>query len=132
MYSCGIDLVEISRVAKCMKNRLFLERFFSVEERRLFEQKKQASQTVAANFAAKEAFSKALGTGMRGFALKEVSVLRDGLGTPYFAFEGKAAELVRGRNLAFSVSLTHTRDMAAAVVIAYVKEEKQLGQADNI
>ena len=78
-------------------------------------------ETMAANFAAKEAFAKALGTGVRGFALGEVAVLRDSLGAPYFALSGRAKELAEGRGPAFSVSLTHTDELAAAFVVAWTK-----------
>ena len=47
------------------------------------------SETVAGNFAAKEAFSKALGTGISGFALKDVEVLRDEHGKPYIELENR-------------------------------------------
>jgi len=50
---------------------------------------RDAVPTIAANFAAKEAFSKALGTGVRGFLLAEVSVLRNELGAPYLALSGQ-------------------------------------------
>lgn len=77
------------------------------------------AESVAANFAAKEAFSKALGTGVRGFSLNEVSVLRDESGAPFFAFSGNAERIVKERKLGFSVSLSHTKNMACAMVVAY-------------
>lgn len=80
-------------------------------------------ETIAANFAAKEAFSKALGTGIRGFSLTEVSVLRNELGAPYFVFSGEAEKIVRERGLQFSVSLTHTDELAAAFVVAWQQEK---------
>ena len=73
--------------------------------------------SAAADWAAKEAFSKALGTGVRGFELNEVSCLRDELGAPYLVLTGKAKQAAEG--LAFSVSLTHTAELASAIVIAY-------------
>jgi holo-[acyl-carrier protein] synthase len=76
-------------------------------------------ETIAASYAAKEAFSKAMGTGVRGFSLAEVSVLRDSLGAPYFALSGRAARLAAERGLCFSVSLTHTDELAAAFVVAW-------------
>ncbi len=114
----GIDLLKIDRIRKSMENPRFMARVFSASERDLFAHKKDPAPSLAANFAAKEAFSKALGTGVRGFALNEVSVLRDSLGAPYFAFSGNAARIVEERGLSFSVSLTHTEDLAAAFVIA--------------
>lgn len=116
----GIDLIEIKRVQQSIQNPRFLTRVFSAEERDLFEQRKWRAETVAANFAAKEAFSKALGTGVRGFSLSEVSVLRDDFGAPYLKLSGKAAELAKGKT--FSVSLTHTEELAQAVVL--MQEEK--------
>ncbi len=80
-------------------------------------------ETIAANFAAKEAFSKALGTGIRGFSLTEVSVLRNELGAPYFVFSGEAEKIVRELGLQFSVSLTHTDELAAAFVVAWQQEK---------
>ena len=61
------------------------------------------------------AFSKALGTGVRGFSLREVSVLRDKLGAPFLSLSKKAAQLAQGYEI--SLSLTHTTHYASAVVI---------------
>lgn len=116
----GIDLVKIERIRKSMKNPRFAARVFSASERELFAGKKDPIPSFAANFAAKEAFSKALGTGVREFSLNEVSVLRNELGAPYFVFSGNAARIVEERGLAFSVSLTHTEDLAGAFVIAFI------------
>lgn len=112
----GIDSVEIDRIKKSIQNKKFLERFFSQKEITLFEKRGFSPQTIAANFCVKEAFSKALGTGICGFSLKEVSALRNELGAPYLELDGKAKELAK--NLAFSVSITHTDKYATAVVIA--------------
>ncbi len=114
----GIDLVEIKRIQQSLQHPRFLTRVFSDAERELFREKGFSVQTIAANFCAKEAFSKALGTGIRGFSLAEISVLRNGLGAPYFLLSGKARELVEQRKITLSVSLTHTEEYAAAVVTA--------------
>lgn len=102
-----------------MKNPRFIARVFSREEIALFESRGMNPQTVAANWAAKEAFAKAMGTGIRGFSLCEVSVLRDSLGAPFFKLSGGALRAAQKRNLLFSVSLSHTDDLALAFVIAY-------------
>lgn len=113
----GIDTVEIPRMEKALIIPGFKERVYSLDEIKMLDEKGGASlQSYAANFAAKEAFSKALGTGVRGFSLNEVSVLRDSLGAPYISLTGRAAELAS--NLSFSVSITHTRRDATAIVIA--------------
>ncbi len=118
--STGIDLTEISRIEKSIQSPRFLSRVFSHEELEAFSTTN--ARSLAANFCAKEAFSKALGTGVRGFALNEVSVLRNELGAPFLSFTGKAAEIVSSRGLSFSVSLSHSDDYATAIVIAYSKE----------
>lgn len=124
MVTTGIDLIEIKRIAASLGNPRFLTRVFSVEEIKLFEKKGNSIPTIAANFAAKEAFSKALGTGIRGFWLNEVSVLRDELGKPYFKLSGRAEQAAKERGLSFSVSLTHTDDTAAAFVVGFYEEGK--------
>lgn len=112
----GIDSVEISRIEKSLEIKGFLERVFSAEEIDFFKSRNMRAESIAANFAAKEAFSKALGTGIRGFSLNEISVLRDELGAPYLTLSGKALEVSAG--LSFKVSITHTQTTATAIVLA--------------
>ena len=119
MISAGIDLIEVERIKKSMKNPRFLSEVFSEEERVFFQGRKMSPQTVAANFCCKEAFAKALGTGIRGFSLSEISVLRDAAGAPYFTFSGRCRELVEQRGMTFTVSISHTKEYATAVVVAY-------------
>lgn len=119
MIDTGIDLVEIPRIQKSLANPRFLTRFFSERERELFLSKNNSPQTIAANFAGKEAFAKAIGTGLSGFDLCEVEVLRDPHGKPFLAFSGKALSIVTQRDLCFSISLTHTENYASAVVVCY-------------
>lgn len=113
----GVDAVEICRIAKSMERGGFVERFFSEEEREYFASRKMAPQTVAGHFAAKEAFSKAMGTGLLGFSLGEVSIRHDQRGKPELHLTGAAAAL--GEGWRFSLSITHTQDTAIAFVTAY-------------
>lgn len=119
MFECGVDIVRIDRIAKSIQNPRFLERVFSAEEICVFAQKNMPVQSIAAAFSAKEAFSKALGTGVRGFSLPEVEVLHDALGKPYFRLGGRAAARAAERGLAFSLSLSHTDEVAVAFVVAH-------------
>ena len=122
MYGIGVDIVSIDRIEKSLEKKGFLTKVYGNEEIALFaNENKIKTNSLAANFAAKEAFSKALGTGVRGFELTEVQILRDDMGKPYFAFSGKAKEIVESRNLSFMVSLSHEKDKAIAFVTA---EEK--------
>ena len=121
-YSVGTDLVEIGQIRKSIERQRFIDMVYSPEEKEYFAKKKDPAPSMAANWAAKEAFSKTLGTGVRGFELSEVSCLRDELGAPYLKLSGKAEKAAEG--LAFSVSLTHTKEYASAVVLAY-RQDKQ-------
>ena len=105
----GIDLAEIDRFRDPERRERLLERAFTEREREYFNKKKDPSESVAASVAAKEAFSKLLGTGVRGFAMKDIEVVRDGLGKPELYFKGAKAPV--------SLSLTHTGKTAAAVVV---------------
>ena len=118
MLFTGIDLTEIERIKKSCQNPRFIARVFSAKEQEYFASKRNPYPSMAAAFAAKEAFSKTLGTGIRGFELNEVSVEHDPLGAPFFTFTGHAADIVRQRKLSFSLSLTHTDTVAAAFVVA--------------
>lgn len=118
----GVDAVEIHRVARSMERPRFLERFFSEEERDYFQSRGMAPQTVAGHFAAKEAFSKAMGTGISGFELREVSLRHDRRGRPELHLTGAAARL--GEGWRFALSITHTRDTAVAMVTAWREEDR--------
>lgn len=117
MIRVGTDIIEISRIAKSIQNPRFLSRVFSPAEQRYLAYKRNAPETAAGLFAAKEAFAKALGSGIRGFALFEVSVEHDTLGAPVLVLSGAAAALAAGWT--FSLSISHCKSCATAVVIAY-------------
>jgi len=102
----GIDIIEIERIEKLLNDKPnFLERNFTESERKL----NLKPETVAGNFAAKEAFAKASGTGFRGFGLIDIEVLRDELGKPYIVFRDEQTNA--------NVSISHNRTTAVAVVI---------------
>ena len=115
IYGIGTDIVEISRLAKAIENSRFLIRYFTEAENEYFLLKNNNPQTVAASFAAKEAFSKALGTGFRGFALKDVEVLRDKSGKPYINVYNNAKRLADGGKI--HLSLSHSHKYATAFVV---------------
>ncbi len=117
MLLTGFDLVEIDRIRAAMQRPRFCRRVLGEEEYRQLSLRGFPCQSVAASFCAKEAFGKALGTGISGFALAEVQLLRRENGSPYLVFNGRALHMVQKSNADFSVSVTHTRLYAAAVVI---------------
>lgn len=117
MYTVGIDITDISRIEKSASSKRFMTRVFSEKELEFFSSKKNLYPSMAGNWAVKEAFSKALGTGVRGFSLNEISVLREENGKPYLELSGNAADIAKG--LSFSVSVSHTDTLATAIVIAF-------------
>lgn len=121
----GTDMVEIERIRRSTSKPRFMEKVYSEEENALFLQKKNPAETMAGNWAAKEAFAKAVGTGVRDVSMNEISVLRDELGAPYLKLTGCAKELADSLGLDFSVSITHTKELAGAVVIAFRRNEQK-------
>ena len=118
MFTVGVDLATVSRIKKSLENERFAKRVFSERELELFfDIDMPKYRSLRANFAAKEAFGKALGTGVKGFSLNEVSVLRNEAGAPYLEFTGRAAAIVLEGGYSCSVSLSHEGDRAVAVVL---------------
>lgn len=115
----GIDLAEIQRIAESLEKygERFEKRIFTEEEIEYCRSfRMNAAEHFAARFAAKEAFSKAIGTGItRGFKWHEVWVRRLPGGAPTIELAGGMAE--RYGHLRCYVSLTHTSTTAGAVVV---------------
>lgn len=110
----GIDLLEIGRLERALQRHPRLaERVFSEAERDYAASRARPGRHLAARFAAKEAVLKALGVA-GGFGLREVEVLAGE--PPRVRLTGRAARAARGLDV--KISLTHSRDTAAAVAIA--------------
>ncbi|MBO4894829.1 MAG: holo-ACP synthase [Clostridia bacterium] len=118
----GIDSVEISRIEKSIQKESFVKRVFGEEELAELKSRNMPAESAAACFCAKEAFSKAIGTGVRGFELKEVQTLHNDMGKPYLVFGGDAKKIVNELGYSFDISITHTDTAATAVVIAFKQE----------
>lgn len=144
----GTDLVEVNRIFESIsKNPKFLCRFFSVSEQVYFLSilnntavddpqtptctlltahyhnaslalKSRLAQSVAANFAGKEAVLKVFGTGLRNCKLEEIEILRGDLGQPYVKLSGSALNLSRQLGINdIQMSLSHTKEHALAFAI---------------
>ncbi len=117
----GTDLIEIARIAGSVERfgERFLQRVYTPAEIAYCMRKKASAESLAARFAAKEAAAKALGTGIsRGVSWLELEVVRAAGAAPQLRLTGNAAELAARLGVTGSVlSLTHSRDVAFAVVI---------------
>ena len=122
MIDIGLDTIEIFRIEKAMRNKNFIKFIFGKEEYDFFDKKGFPLQSVAANFCCKEAFAKSISTGFRGFGFKNVQILRDNLGKPFFIFSGNALKIVEDNKYKFSLSITHTKNYATAVVICFKED----------
>jgi holo-[acyl-carrier protein] synthase len=116
--SVGVDIIEIARIQRTLADfgDRFLMRVYTNRERERYGSR---VSELAARFAAKEATSKALGTGIRGIRWREMEVLSNRRGKPVLILHGSAAERAKTLGLvAFDVSLTHSRTEAMAFVVA--------------
>ena len=117
----GGDIVENKRIQKSIKNPLFKKRIYSFKE---LKQSNAANNKVAffsKRFAAKEAFSKALGTGIsNGINLNEIIIKNNISGKPYFNFEGNTKKLLKkkfkNKKIKTSLSLSDENKYAVAFV----------------
>lgn len=116
----GIDMIEVERVAeKIGKEKGFRELVFTAAEIAYCEKKANKYEHYAARFAAKEAFFKAIGSGWtNGTSFNEIEIGNDENGKPSLVLLGATAALIKDKQLgAISVSLSHLKTIASAVVI---------------
>ena len=118
----GTDLIEIERIERSVRRfgDAFLRRVFTPGEIAYCKRKKNSAESLAARFAAKEAGAKALGTGIsRGVGWREFEVSRQPGQRPELHLSGRAAHIAAGLGIRrVSLSLSHSRSMSFAVVVA--------------
>ena len=115
----GTDIVTISRIKKATENKKFCERFFTEKENIFFREKKHLPQTIAGVFCAKEAVSKALGTGFSGFSVKDIEIMHDAFGKPYVMLYNSAKKRfddIGAANVLVSISHSELSAVAFAVI----------------
>lgn len=113
----GCDIIGIKRIEDALKRDGFSERIFTERECEYFKLRKWNVQSVAAAFAAKEAVSKALGTGISGFSMSDIEVLHEENGRPYVILHGGAAEIADKLSGKVSVSMSHSDGLAMAYAV---------------
>jgi holo-[acyl-carrier protein] synthase len=118
---CGVDIVEIDRIRKSFETGgdNFRDRVFTEAEIAYCEARKAARfESYAARFAAKEAVSKAFGTGIGGVGWKDIEILNDENGKPYVVLSQIAEEIFNNmKGLGISLSLSHCRHYAVAYAV---------------
>ncbi len=121
LFGIGTDIVKISRIKKSINKRKFLSRLFNEKEIIKCKKTKNSSNCYAKRFAAKEAFSKALGTGVsRGINFNEIVILNEKNGRPYIKLIENTKKIVekklKKRKYKISLSLTDEENYAVAFV----------------
>ena len=127
IFGIGTDIVNIKRMSKTLKskNNNFKKRIFSKNEIIYCEKKRNSSSSYAKRFAAKEAVSKALGTGIRkGINFKDIEIFNDNFGKPSIKLSGSTASFLKKKikNKKYSIYLSLSDDAPwaqATVIVSY-------------
>jgi holo-[acyl-carrier protein] synthase len=127
VYGIGVDLVNIERIEMVIDRwgEKFTERVFTPEEIALCSKRAFPPQAYALRFAAKEAFSKALGLGMKkGLRWKDMEVIHSSTGRPCLKLHGRSSELCREEKIICShLSLSDEEDYGIAMVVLEKSDE---------
>ena len=118
----GVDIVNNLRIKKSIKNKIFIQKIFTKNEILLSKKIINKSSYFAKRFAAKEAFSKSLGTGFRsGLSFKDISIVNDKLGKPSFNITDKLNNLIKKKfkikKFNFLLSISDEKKYSLAFVI---------------
>ena len=121
LHGIGTDIIKISRISKSIKKKSFIKRLFNNDEISKCNKTKNSANCFAKRFAAKEAFSKALGTGVaKGINFKEIIILNEKNGKPYIKLIDETKKVVdkklKIKNYKISLSLSDEDKYAVAFV----------------
>lgn len=116
IIAIGTDVIEINRIEAALKRTpAFMDRILTRREVDLLASKGYRSSSLAASFAAKEAVSKVLGTGIGEVSWHEIEILNNAKGAPYVILTGKAKEIAFQRGIdEILISITHDKRRAYA------------------
>ena len=118
----GVDIIQNNRIKNLLKNKKFLGRIYSDRELKLSKQNKNKVAYFAKRFAAKEAFSKALGTGFRsGLEFKDIEIVNNKVGKPLYVKNKKIIKIVKNKfkikNFNSFLSISDENDYSTAFTI---------------
>jgi len=128
IFGIGIDIVQVKRMKRWLDTPGLTERYFHQDELpSSLANGERAAQSLAGRFAAKEAFGKALGTGLAGIDLKDIIVVNNRNGKPDIRVTGTAlAALVQSGADKTHLSISHEKDNAVAMVILEYSGRKEV------
>ncbi|APH19981.1 holo-ACP synthase [Clostridium botulinum] len=123
IYGIGTDITEIRRIEKAItRNKNFINKLFTKNEMDLWEKKNFKLEFISGRFAAKEAISKALGTGIRDFNFKDIEIINNELGKPQVILKPKAEDIIRKISQSYKIhlSISHEKEYAIAYALLEV------------
>ena len=115
----GNDIIEIERIEKAISKEGFKNKVYTQKELENIEKRGDRVETYAGIFSAKEAISKAIGTGVREFSLTDLEILNDDLGKPYVVVSERLDKIIKSKkeNYQIEISISHSKKYAIAMVI---------------
>ena len=115
----GNDIIEIERIEKAISKEGFKNKVYTQRELENIRKRGNRTETYAGIFSAKEAISKAIGTGVREFSLIDLEILNDDLGKPYVVVSEKLDKILRNKkeNYQIEISISHSKKYATAMAI---------------
>ena len=117
----GNDIIEIERIEKAISKEGFKDKIYTQKELENIEKRGDRVETYAGIFSAKEAISKAIGTGVREFSLTDLEILNDDLGKPYVAVSEKLDKIIKSKkeDYQIEISISHSKKYATAMAIIF-------------
>ena len=115
----GNDIIEIERIEKAISKEGFKNKVYTQKELENIKKRGDRVETYAGIFSAKEAISKAIGTGVREFSLTDLEILNDDLGKPYVAVSEKLDKIIKDKkeDYQIEISISHSKKYAIAMAI---------------
>ena len=115
----GNDIIEIERVEKAISKEGFIAKVYTQRDIENIVKRGNRTETYAGIFSAKEAISKAIGTGVREFALTDLEILNDNLGKPYVIVSDKLNKIIQRKkeNYQIEIAISHSKKYATAMAI---------------
>ena len=115
----GNDIIEIERIEKAISKEGFKNKIYTQRELENIEKRGNRTETYAGIFSAKEAISKAIGTGVREFSLTDLEILNDDLGKPYVIVSEKLDKIIKDKkeDYQIEISISHSKKYAIAMAI---------------
>ena len=117
----GNDIIEIERIEKAISKEGFRNKIYTQRELENIKKRGNRAETYAGVFSAKEAISKAIGTGVREFSLTDLEILNDDLGKPYVVVSEKLDKIIKSKkeDYKIEISISHSKKYAIAIAIIF-------------